>query len=65
MGKWKLIMDRDGSPMEIYNLDEDPLELKNLTDDPSLVSAKMELLSQLAKKTIALQLNAPPAGKGV
>lgn len=31
-GKWKMLLDKDEQPRELYNLDEDPLELFNLID---------------------------------
>jgi arylsulfatase A-like enzyme len=42
-GDWKLMLDTDGEPRELYNLAEDPLELFNLlTEQP----AKVEMLVQ-------------------
>lgn len=32
-GPWKLLLNKQREPMELYNLDEDPLELFNLIDD--------------------------------
>ena len=42
-GQWKLLLNKQREPVELYNLDEDPLELFNLIDEhPDTVTMLME-----------------------
>ena len=47
-GDWKLLLDVDGKPIELYNLDEDPLEFFNL------IESETDLVQQLAKDARAM-----------
>ena len=40
-GSWKLMLDTQGEPRELFNLDEDPLELFNIIDQHP---AELEML---------------------
>jgi arylsulfatase A-like enzyme len=40
-GDWKLLIDRDGNPRELYDLASDPLEFFNLREDNAAVVADL------------------------
>jgi arylsulfatase A-like enzyme len=67
---WKLVHYLDGTPGELYNLDEDPEETRNLWCDPAHESRRkeftlqaLEWLARSAHATAAYKCN-PPTGKG-
>jgi arylsulfatase A-like enzyme len=38
---WKLLLDRDGTPRELYDLDEDPLEFFNVIETEDVVARRL------------------------
>ena len=45
-GHWKLLLNKQREPVELYNLDEDPLELFNLIDDqPEQLATLIDLFA--------------------
>ena len=55
-GSWKLLLDREQKPQELYNLADDPLELFNLIDSES---GRVESLAREAADFIAEIANDP------
>ena len=54
-GDWKLFLDRDGNPRELYNLSSDPLEFFDEIENEAGIVA--DLLSQFAKSGYAPDRN--------
>ena len=55
-GEWKLLLDRNQQPRELYNLDDDPMEFFNLIESEPAVTKR---LSKDAKRTLASIENDP------
>ncbi len=43
-GSWKLLLDRDREPRELYNLAEDPLEFFNLLEDNEKIVQQLNMI---------------------
>jgi arylsulfatase A-like enzyme len=45
-GTRKLVLNTDGRPWLLFDLEQDPLEMKNLSDDPARAGEMAELSAQ-------------------
>lgn len=52
-GAWKLFLDRDQTPQELYNLDEDPLEFFNLLEKETQKAQELTLMAAKHLASIA------------
>ena len=56
-GKWKLLINADGSKSELYDMDADP---KETTD---LAGKQLEIVKRLSEKTLAWRKSLPQLPK--